>query len=390
MQKSVLILGSGHLAIRLNDFMVQRSLTVYKLENYFTINSNNKNFAFDRFKNYLTENQIQQISHVYILFDDDEENFETSLGLVSLLPGVSVSTVLFNETLLSGLKKVAPQLTILNPAKIAAPYFIDGIQASVIHKGNSKFKSEISNIKQYFTSPFLRYSLLIYFFLIMSAIFYFHFHDNFSLINAVYFVVTTVATVGYGDFNLRDASIESKIVGISLIIVSSVFISLIFSLVINGILNKRVQIAMGRKKYFYKDHIILCGLGRLGYFIADELFKMGNKIVIIESQNNSLNVDYFRKRNVEVYSGDARKADVLIDAGVESCQTLISVLDNDIANLEIGLVAKHYNPNIKLVLRIFDDNMADIIKNKFNINLTNSMSYLAAKEFDTLFTDTKV
>jgi hypothetical protein len=155
MQKSVLILGSGHLAIRLNDFMVQRSLTVYKLENYFTINSNNKNFAFDRFKNYLTENQIQQISHVYILFDDDEENFETSLGLVSLLPGVSVSTVLFNETLLSGLKKVAPQLTILNPAKIAAPYFIDGIQASVIHKGNSKFKSEISNIKQYFTSTFL-------------------------------------------------------------------------------------------------------------------------------------------------------------------------------------------------------------------------------------------
>jgi Trk K+ transport system NAD-binding subunit len=160
--------------------------------------------------------------------------------------------------------------------------------------------------------------------------------------------------------------------------------------VINGILNKRVQIAMGRKKYFYKDHIILCGLGRLGYFIADELFKKGNKIVIIESQNNSLNVDYFRKRNVEVYSGDARKADVLIDAGVESCQTLISVLDNDIANLEIGLVAKHYNPNIKLVLRIFDENMADIIKNKFNINLTNSMSYLTAKKFDNLFTDTKI
>jgi hypothetical protein len=390
MQKSVLILGSGHLAIRLNDFMVQRNLTVYKLENYFTINSSNKNFAFDRFKNYLTENQIQHISHVYVLFDDDEENFETSLSLVSLLPGVSVSTVLFNETLLSGLKKVAPKLTILNPAKIAAPYFLNGIQTSVIHKGNSKLKSEISNIKQYFASPFLRYSLLFYVFLIMSAIFYFHFHDNFSLINAVYFVVTTVATVGYGDFNLRDASIESKIVGISLIIVSSVFISLIFSLVINGILNKRVQIAMGRKKYFYKDHIILCGLGRLGYFIADELFKKGNKIVIIESQNNSLNVDYFRKRNVEVYSGDARKADVLIDAGVESCQTLISVLDNDIANLEIGLVAKHYNPNIKLVLRIFDDNMADIIKSKFNINLTNSMSYLAAKEFDTLFTDTKI
>jgi hypothetical protein len=390
MQKSVLILGSGHLAMRLNDFMVQRSFTVYKLENYFTINSNNKNFAFDRFKNYLTENQIQNIRYVYVLFDDDEENFETSLGLVSLLPGVSISTVLFNETLLSGLKKVAPELTILNPAKIAAPYFIDGIQTSVIHKSNFKFKSEISNLRQYFTSPFLRYSLLFYVFLIMSAIFYFHFHDNFSLINAVYFVVTTVATVGYGDFNLRDASIESKIVGISLIIVSSVFISLIFSLVINGILNKRVQIAMGRKKYFYKDHIILCGLGRLGYFIADELFKKGNKIVIIESQNNSLNVDYFRKRNVEVYSGDARKADVLIDAGVESCQTLISVLDNDIANLEIGLVAKHYNPNIKLVLRIFDENMADIIKNKFNINLTNSMSYLTAKKFDNLFTDTKI
>lgn len=388
MQKSVLILGSGHLAIRLNNFMVKRNLIVYQIENYFTINTSNKNFAIDRFKNYLTENQIHNITHAYVLFDDDEENFETSLGLISLFPEISVSTVLFNETLLSGLKKVAPTLTIVNPAKIAAPYFIDGFSASTTQTVYSKFKSEISNIKEYFSSPFLRYSLLTYVLLIMSAIFYFHIHDNYSLINAIYFVITTVATVGYGDFNLRDASFESKVVGISLIIISSIFISLIFSLIINGIINKRVQISMGRKKYFYKNHIILCGLGRLGYFIAEELYKRGYKIVIIESKSNSLNVEYFRKRNVEIYSGDARKADVLIDAGVDSCHTLISVLDNDIANLEIGLVAKHYNPNINLVLRIFDENMADIIKNKFNINLTNSMSYLAAKEFDNLFSNT--
>lgn len=87
---------------------------------------------------------------------------------------------------------------------------------------------------------------------------------------------------------------------------------------------------------------------------------------------------------MDVYIGNARNPHVLQNAGAENCRALISVINNDFANLEIGLNARHFQYGIRLVLRIFDETMADIIKEKFDIHLTKSMSNIAAKKFASL------
>ena len=60
---------------------------------------------------------------------------------------------------------------------------------------------------------------------------YFHLADGLSWLDALYFVVVTTATVGYGDINLLNASALSKFVGIALILSSTCFIWMIFSLI---------------------------------------------------------------------------------------------------------------------------------------------------------------
>jgi hypothetical protein len=203
-------------------------------------------------------------------------------------------------------------------------------------------------------------------------------------LDAAYFVVASITTVGYGDINLLKASDTSKVVDIFMVLSSVAIVSLVFSLILDRIIKQRAQYAMGRKTYAYKNHIVVCGLGRLGYFIVEELLQRGEKIVIIESDEHSPNIAHFRAKNVDVYIGDARLPKVQQDVGVESCHALLSVTNDDYANLEIGLNARHFRPDVCLILRIFDESMAEIIREKFDINLTESMSFLAAQEFCSL------
>ena len=197
----------------------------------------------------------------------------------------------------------------------------------------------------------------------------------------MYFVVVTIATVGYGDINLLNSSSISKIINITLILSSTLFIWLIFSLTVDRIIKKRTQLALGRKKYFYRNHVILCGLGRLGYFIAKELILRGEKIIIIEKDENSNYIDYFRSKNIDVYIGDARLPRILKNANVMHAKAVISVINNDYTNLEVGLNARSFDSNLRLILRIFDEAMSNKIRENLDIHLTLSMSAIADEDF---------
>jgi voltage-gated potassium channel len=140
-------------------------------------------------------------------------------------------------------------------------------------------------------------------------------------------------------------------------------------------------LALGRKKYNFSDHVVLCGLGRLGYFIVEELIKRGEKIIIIEQNENAKHLDYFRHRGVNVYIGDGRLPKVLGDTGIAKAKALISVISNDFVNVEIGLNARTFQTNLTLILRIFDEQMAEKIKVQLNIPHTLSLSAIADEKF---------
>ena len=382
--RTVLILGSGHLANRTKLLLTQKGLIVTHLPNLFSNLPSADSSTINETDKIFHSMDMLSFSMTYVLFEKDEDNLEIVTAMMALYPSIPITTSFFNENIRPHLEKANAKLIILNPAKIAAPLFVKALDNSI--KRNQKTGAALLPIipKKKSNNSFLMFLISFFSAIVFGSVMYFHFNEQLSWLDALYFVVVTISTVGYGDISLHDASALSKLIGIVLILASSVFIWLIFSLLIDRIIKRRVERSMGRKKYNYRDHIILCGLGRLGYFIADELQKNGERIVIIECNPESANIEYFRNLNIDVYIGNARQPNVLQDAGAEHCRALISVINNDYVNLEIGLNARYFQPDLRLVLRIFDESMADVIKEKFDIHLTKSMSFIAAEKFASL------
>lgn len=375
---TVIIIGSGHLAYRVKKLAEHKQHTVIHLTDSIFQTRNEDGSVLNRLSEVLKDIHLDTIAMVYVLNDRDDYNLEVLLALMSLNNTIGITLTLFNENIAPHLLAAHPNLKIYNPAKIAAPVFVEALNTPIersLHYSPIKKLDEFKHISH--TDKLTRTLLILFGAVIALTTAYFHFFDNLSWLNSLYFVIVTVATVGYGDINLLNASSMSKIVAIGLILSSTFFIWMIFSLTIDRIIKKRVQLALGRKQYHYKNHVILCGLGKLGYFIAEELLRRGEKFIIVESKEDSPNIEYFRNKGIDIYIGNASYPDVLRSVGVTESKAVISVINNDYVNLEIGLNARSFNPNLRLILRIFDEAMAEKIKENLDINLTLSMSAVA-------------
>lgn len=131
----------------------------------------------------------------------------------------------------------------------------------------------------------------------------------------------------------------------------------------------------------YDKHIIICGLGKVGYRTALELLKFKREIVGIESNTDGRFLEDLRDKQVPVLLGDASRPEFLERAGVRRADAIIPATDNELANLDIALHARELNPKIKVVLRMFDPDLARRVETGFGIHTAFSASALAAPVF---------
>ena len=126
--------------------------------------------------------------------------------------------------------------------------------------------------------------------------------------------------------------------------------------------------------------IVVCGVGRVGYRIANQILDLGRPAVGIEAVSSPL-VDALIERNMPVIMGDIRSEDVLRHAGVERARTVLVCTHNDLANIEAAFRARELNPHAEIVLRLFEDEIADEIKQSFDVKTIISRSAIAAQAF---------
>jgi len=321
------------------------------------------------------------LAAVFLVDDRDEHNLALLIALISLNRTVPIVVSLFNERIAPHLQAAHPHVHVLNPAKLAAPVFVQALKKPLTHSLRYTPAKLVDDGARSTSDHLIPRLLLSFGAVLVAAVIFFHFAERLSWLNAVYFVIVTVATVGYGDITLLNAGAVSKVAGISLILLSTVFIWMIFSLTVDQIIKRRVQRALGRKRYAHTGHVIVCGLGRLGTFIAEGLLQQGETVVIVEQNADVPAVEHCRALGADVYVGDARLPRVLQDVGVTRAKALYSVINNDIANLEIGLNARSFDPELRLVLRMFDESMSDRIREHLDIHLTFSMTAIADDAF---------
>lgn len=135
------------------------------------------------------------------------------------------------------------------------------------------------------------------------------------------------------------------------------------------------------------NHVVLVGFGKLGFRTYGLLRRLNEPVVVIEKNADCQFLEEVRRDQSPLLIGDARREAVLGDANVAQAKSIILATDDDLANLEVALDARRINPEIRVVLRMFDQNMADKIRDGFNIYTAMSQSAMSAPAFATAALD---
>ena len=131
----------------------------------------------------------------------------------------------------------------------------------------------------------------------------------------------------------------------------------------------------------YRDHIVVCGLGKVGFRVVKELLRLGEEIVGIERNVEGPFLEEIRQMGVPVLLGDARQREMLEKAQVQDASAIVVCTQDDLTNLDIALDARELEPGIKVVLRMFDEQLAEKVRRGFGIHTAFSTSALAAPVF---------
>lgn len=126
-----------------------------------------------------------------------------------------------------------------------------------------------------------------------------------------------------------------------------------------------------------KDHIVLVGLGHLGYRIVQKLHEMGRNIAVVELNTTQHTVAAVREMGIPVIEEDARNAIALEGANIRLAKTIILASQNDAMNLQIALKARSLNPKIQVVIRIFDEDFAHALQDQFGFTALSATEMAA-------------
>jgi len=127
-------------------------------------------------------------------------------------------------------------------------------------------------------------------------------------------------------------------------------------------------------------HIVLIGLGHLGYRVTQKLYEMGENIAVVELNPGTHTTAAARDMGMPVIQGDARHASALEAANIKDARTIILASQNDAMNLQIALKARSLNPDIQVVIRIFDEDFAHSLQEQFGF-IALSATEMAAPVF---------
>ena len=177
--------------------------------------------------------------------------------------------------------------------------------------------------------------------------------ERWSLSDALYMTIITIAGVGFGEVN--ELTEAGRAFTIFLIVIGVATVATTFTLMVETILNVEIQTIwrerrMQRTLDQLKDHIIVCGYGRVGRNAVQVLLHEHKRnIVVVDSALDEH--DLPQHEDIHLLKGDATQDDVLRQAGVEKAWGLLTVTGDDSINLFVVLSARSLSPTLTIVAR---------------------------------------
>lgn len=151
----------------------------------------------------------------------------------------------------------------------------------------------------------------------------------------------------------------------------------------NYLLKARLRGVFEERRIPDGGHVVVCGLGNIGYRCVQELRKLDIQVVAVERAGDNPFAVTVRQLGAAVVVGDATLPEVLAQARAGSARAVIAATASELVNLEIALIVREQNPAQRVVVRITDPEFAQAARVAADIRLALSPPALAGPAFAT-------
>jgi Trk K+ transport system NAD-binding subunit len=197
---------------------------------------------------------------------------------------------------------------------------------------------------------------------------------RYSFSNAVY--LTLMDITGSALTETHDSGVE-KVSQVLLTFDGLAFIPVVTAIIVGARLTGRVR----RAPRPPGGHVIVVGLGNVGTSVTGQLHDLGFDVVCIDNKPDAPGIPMARHLGLPVVMGDAFREETLRQASLETCSALVSVTSSDIVNLETALNARTLRDDVRIVLRLTNDDLAERLGKTIANTVSRSVPYLAAPAF---------
>jgi len=189
--------------------------------------------------------------------------------------------------------------------------------------------------------------------------------------------VTAYAGAGY-DSGERTLTQVCKIV---IMMSGLTLVPLITAAIVQASVNAKLALNSGKLLSPMSDHIVVVGLGNVGTRVMRTLRDLSVPIVVVDKNESARGAAIARELEIPFIIGDASREETLRAASIATSRAVVIVSTDDVVNLETALNARTARPGLKVVLRLFETDLAERIQRVFNIATTRSVSQIAAPAF---------
>jgi len=177
--------------------------------------------------------------------------------------------------------------------------------------------------------------------------------EGWPLLDAIYMSVITVTTVGFSE--VRPLSPAGRVFTAILILLGVASITFSFGAISNYIVAGELRGLLGGRKMkriisSMKNHVLVCGYGRMGHEVCRELQREGRDFVVLDEKEDSIRMA--RDEGYAAFHGDPGFDESLKECGIDRAAGLAATSDDDAKNLMVVLSARGLNPTLPIVARV--------------------------------------
>ena len=187
---------------------------------------------------------------------------------------------------------------------------------------------------------------------VLVAMFGYRYFGGYGWVDALWMVVVTISTVGYGERSGLSGGLQLFTIFVILIGISAAAYTFggLFQMLLEGEIERLIGTRrMTREIEKLHQHVIICGFGRMGKNLANELREQQHAVVIVEQ--DQLAVEAARQSGLLVAHGDATDEKLLETVHVEVAKCLVICLPSDADSVFITLTARNLNPDLQIIAR---------------------------------------